>query len=56
VSQDAPIYTQLVAERGDVPAQVRIEAERTLQALEQVMRSGVPSPSLAVRPVMSLSR
>ena len=35
--QEAPIYTQLVAERGDVPAQVRGEAERIGRDLQRVM-------------------
>ncbi|MCZ7462037.1 hypothetical protein [Streptomyces sp. WMMC940] len=41
VWQEAPIYDRLVTERGDVPAQVRREAEQTLRGLEQVIRSGV---------------
>ncbi|KAB1140141.1 hypothetical protein F7R91_37015 [Streptomyces luteolifulvus] len=36
--QDSPIYDRLVAERGDVPAQVRREAERVNRELEYVMR------------------
>ncbi|WP_053748323.1 hypothetical protein [Streptomyces sp. MMG1533] len=36
--QDSPIYDRLVAERGDVPAQVRREAERVSRELEYVMR------------------
>ncbi|MFD9465031.1 hypothetical protein [Streptomyces sp. NPDC060027] len=35
--QEAPIYAQLVAERGDVPAQVRGEAERIGRDLQRVM-------------------
>jgi hypothetical protein len=38
VFQDSPIYDRLVAERGDVPAQVRREAERVNRELELVMR------------------
>ncbi|MGW1895652.1 hypothetical protein ACWCP6_36210 [Streptomyces sp. NPDC002004] len=38
---DAPIYAQLIRERGDVPADVRHAAERTLRDLERAM-SGVP--------------
>jgi hypothetical protein len=37
VFQEAPIYRQLVAERGDVPAQVRGEAERIGRDLQRVM-------------------
>ncbi|MFE6287039.1 hypothetical protein [Streptomyces sp. NPDC057877] len=36
--QDSPIYDRLVAERGDVPAHVRSEAERVGRELELVMR------------------
>ncbi|WP_146207021.1 hypothetical protein [Streptomyces tirandamycinicus] len=40
VWQEAPIYDRLVTERGDVPAQVRQEAEQTLRGLEQLIRPG----------------
>ncbi|GAA3964784.1 hypothetical protein GCM10022384_15810 [Streptomyces marokkonensis] len=36
--QDSPIYDRLVAERGDVPEQVRRDAERVSSELEVVMR------------------
>ncbi|MFI5675337.1 hypothetical protein [Streptomyces cellulosae] len=36
--QDSPIYDRLVAERGDVPAQTRREAERVTRELEYAMR------------------
>ncbi|MFF3964266.1 hypothetical protein ACFYZI_22245 [Streptomyces griseorubiginosus] len=36
--QDSPIYDRLVAERGDVPALTRREAERVRRELEYVMR------------------
>ncbi|MEU9354289.1 hypothetical protein AB0D65_25775 [Streptomyces griseoloalbus] len=36
--QDSPIYDRLIAECGDVPAQVRREAERVSRELELVMR------------------
>lgn len=50
VFQDSPIYSRLVAERGDVPAQVRSEAERTLRDLAQVMRLGqTPSSGIPER-------
>ncbi|MGW7614133.1 hypothetical protein ACWGKW_44340 [Streptomyces sp. NPDC054766] len=46
--QEAPIYRQLVAERGDVPAQVRDEAERIGRDLQQVITplqvSAPPAP------------
>jgi hypothetical protein len=38
VFQDSPIYDRLVAERGDVPEQVRRDAERVSRELEVVMR------------------
>ncbi|MEH0475072.1 hypothetical protein QA943_40750 [Streptomyces sp. B21-097] len=47
--QETPIYSRLVAECGDIPQQVRGEAERIRRDLEQVMRS--PSASgLFARP------
>ncbi|MGW2109398.1 hypothetical protein [Streptomyces sp. NPDC001948] len=47
VFQETPIYTRLVVEQGDVPAQVRGEAQRVLHDLEQVMppRRG-PAPAV----------
>ena len=41
VFDDTPIYHRLVTERGDVPAQVRGEAERIKRDLDRVM--GAPS-------------
>jgi len=38
VFQDSPIYDRLIAECGDVPAEVRREAERVSRELELVMR------------------
>ncbi|MEU0674611.1 hypothetical protein ABZ330_17295 [Streptomyces sp. NPDC006172] len=40
--QETPIFSRLVAERGDVPAEVRGEAERIHRDLAHVMR---PSPA-----------
>jgi hypothetical protein len=37
VFDDTPIYHRLVSERGDVPAQVRGEAERIRRELDRVM-------------------
>jgi hypothetical protein len=37
VFQEVPIYRQLIAERGDVPTQVRSEAERIGRDLQRVM-------------------
>jgi hypothetical protein len=44
VFQDAPIYRQLITERGDVPAQVRGEAERIRRDLQRVMPPMQESP------------
>ncbi|WP_405997082.1 hypothetical protein [Streptomyces sp. NBC_00829] len=52
----APIYAQLVRERGDIPAEVRDTAERTLRELDRVIapkgpyRGGQPDPGQ--RPLM----
>ncbi|MEU1203411.1 hypothetical protein ABZ446_45445 [Streptomyces sp. NPDC005813] len=35
--QEAPIYRQLITERGDIPAQVRDEADRIRRDLQRVM-------------------
>lgn len=40
--QEVPIYHQLVAERGDVPARVRDAAASIGRELEGVMRIGKP--------------
>ncbi|MGW0735218.1 hypothetical protein [Streptomyces sp. NPDC002851] len=40
---DAPIYAQLVEERGDVPTEVRETAEETQREVEQALRWGVTS-------------
>ncbi|WP_412556211.1 hypothetical protein [Streptomyces glaucescens] len=55
--QETPIYSRLVAERGDIPTQVRGEADRILRELESVMRvasggplSGLPAPQHFPRP------
>ncbi|MCL7424929.1 hypothetical protein ACFVP3_02020 [Streptomyces sp. NPDC057806] len=46
--QDSPIYDRLISERGDVPLQVRREAERVSRELEFVMR---PLTSFGAPPV-----
>lgn len=38
--QDTPIYGRLVAERGDVPAQVRAAAERILRQTPGTVPTG----------------
>lgn len=40
---EAPIYDRLVAELGDIPAQVRSDAERTVRQLAQVIRPSPPT-------------
>ncbi|WP_340374011.1 hypothetical protein U5640_01720 [Streptomyces sp. SS7] len=40
VFDDTPIYHRLVSERGDIPAQVRGEAERIKRDLDRVMAGG----------------
>ncbi|MFI9624451.1 hypothetical protein [Streptomyces sp. NPDC052042] len=40
--QDVPIYHQLVAERGDIPARVRDAATFIYRQLEDVKRTGRP--------------
>jgi hypothetical protein len=47
VFQETPIYSRLVAERGDIPQQVRADADRLHRDLEQVMRSPTASGLLA---------
>lgn len=37
VFDDTPIYHRLITERGDVPAQVKGEAERIKRDLDRVM-------------------
>ncbi|MGP3951195.1 hypothetical protein [Streptomyces sp. 7N604] len=56
--QDAPIYDQLIAERGDVLGQVRSEAEQMRRQVEQVMRPGglASAAPLGQRPVPSAHR
>jgi hypothetical protein len=39
VFSPTPIYQRLVAERGDVPAQVRSEAERIQRDLAQIIQT-----------------
>ncbi|MER6620985.1 MULTISPECIES: hypothetical protein [unclassified Streptomyces] len=49
--QETPIYSRLVTERGDVPAQVRGEADRIHRDLAQVLRRAPASPPSAPRNV-----
>ncbi|MFD4953455.1 hypothetical protein [Streptomyces sp. NPDC058451] len=41
--QETPIYSRLIIERGDIPAQVRGEADRIHRHLAQVLPQ-VPAP------------
>ncbi|MEU6814522.1 hypothetical protein [Streptomyces sp. NPDC046860] len=41
---DTPIFSRLVAERGDVPAEVRGEADRIHRDLARVMPPGTGLP------------
>lgn len=43
--QNEPIFRQLTAERGDVPAQARATAEETLRQLRHVMDWSGPIPN-----------
>ncbi|MFI7296913.1 hypothetical protein [Streptomyces sp. NPDC050121] len=44
--QQTPVYDRLVAERGDIPVQVRGEADRIHRDLAQVLRqTSAPQPS-----------
>nr|WP_307819829.1 hypothetical protein [Streptomyces sp. MC1] len=49
--QETPIYRRLITERGDVPAQVRGEADPIHRHLAQTMHlpppHGAPSPGLS---------
>ncbi|MGN9760046.1 hypothetical protein [Streptomyces sp. SD31] len=47
--QDSPIYDRLIAERGDIPLQVRREAERVSRevefAMQPLLQSGGHAPA-----------
>lgn len=46
--QETPIFSRLVAKRGDVPAQVRGEAERIHRDLARILpQAPAPHPSTA---------
>ncbi|MFF8883278.1 hypothetical protein [Streptomyces flaveolus] len=46
---ETPVYDRLVAERGDIPAQVRGEADRLNHDLAHVLRRVSTSPPSAPR-------
>ncbi|MGW7200394.1 hypothetical protein [Streptomyces chryseus] len=43
MSQETPIYSRLVAERGDIPAQVRHAAERIHRDMARVLAPEPPA-------------
>ncbi|MFE9768368.1 hypothetical protein ACFYPC_28265 [Streptomyces sp. NPDC005808] len=47
---DAPIYDQLISERGDIPLQARNEARRIQRELDWIVNSGPASGGLPPRP------
>ncbi|MEU5757180.1 hypothetical protein ACGF5T_33005 [Streptomyces sp. NPDC047853] len=47
--QQTPVYDRLVAERGDIPVQVRGEADRIHRDLAQVLRQVSSSQPSAPR-------
>ncbi|MGC9500946.1 hypothetical protein [Streptomyces sp. WG7] len=49
--QQTPVYDRIVAERGDVPVQVRSEADRIHRDLAQVLRQTSTSLPKASRNV-----
>ncbi|MEU3526430.1 hypothetical protein AB0E62_21625 [Streptomyces sp. NPDC038707] len=49
--QETPVYDRLVAERGDVPVQVRGEADRIHRDLAQVLHRAPASRPSAPRSV-----
>jgi hypothetical protein len=46
---EAPIYAQLISERGDIPLQVRNEARRIQRELDWVLNWDHPSDGLLPR-------
>ncbi|MEV5646457.1 hypothetical protein AB0L67_41440 [Streptomyces flaveolus] len=50
--QQTPVYDRLVAERGDVPVQVRGEADRIHRDLARVLRQASTSQPSAPRDVV----
>ncbi|MFE1251931.1 hypothetical protein [Streptomyces sp. NPDC058735] len=49
--QQTPVYDRLVAERGDIPVQVRGEADRIHRDLAQVLRQASTSQPSVPRSV-----
>ncbi|MET7982020.1 MULTISPECIES: hypothetical protein [unclassified Streptomyces] len=57
---DAPIYAQLISERGDIPTLVRSEARRLQRDFEWILSwdpsTGAPLPTSAARPASGARR
>ncbi|MFF9091086.1 hypothetical protein ACF1BE_32930 [Streptomyces sp. NPDC014991] len=53
--QETPIFNRLVTERGDIPAQVRGEADRIYRDLAKVMR-WAPASDLPARSMQDRTR
>ncbi|MEY2243569.1 hypothetical protein [Streptomyces sp. BF23-18] len=57
---DAPIYAQLIAERGDIPRLVRSEARRLQRDFEWILSwdpsTGAPLPASTARPASGARR
>ncbi|MFE0821630.1 hypothetical protein ACFW4M_01000 [Streptomyces sp. NPDC058794] len=49
--QQTPVYDRLVAERGDIPVQVRGEADRIHRDLAQVLHQAAANPPSAPQSV-----
>lgn len=47
---EAPIYAQLISERGDIPLQVRNEARRIQRELEWILKTDPSSSGMLPRP------
>ena len=47
---DAPIYAQLISERGDIPLQVRTEARRLQRELDWIVNADPAAGGLLPRP------
>ncbi|GGT02692.1 hypothetical protein GCM10010206_76640 [Streptomyces cinerochromogenes] len=54
--QHTPIYSRLIAEHGDVPAQVRGEADRIHRHLAQTMHLPAPHAAPTPGPLHAASR
>ncbi|MDN3254283.1 hypothetical protein [Streptomyces sp. MA25(2023)] len=48
--QQTPVYDRLVAERGDIPVQVRGEADRIHRDLAQILHQTAANPQSVFEP------